>query len=380
VTTARAKAGIVVPGLGHLLSGQVIEGVGLLALTVALAYAAAHGFPHLDDLLARPGTPTFRIHPYVALCGWFLIAILTWYRAFRFAVPQPPPSGHSRASQARAIWRQFKKSRSGMMGLYLVLVIVTVAILTPLIAPFDPDALEVGPKLAPPSFEHWMGTDEFRRDVFSRVMYGARISLSIGFVAVVLAATIGTVVGSVAGYFGGWTDRLLMWCTDLVLSLPRLVLLLAIIGFFRAAGAQSLFLIVTVLGLTGWMGVARIVRSQVLSLKEQDFIQATKALGLPTSRVLFVHLIPNAFAPVIVFASLAIGNTILTEAALSFLGLGVPPPTSTWGSIVNAGREYIRSAWWITMFPGLMIVFSVMSFNMLGDGLRDALDPKLRGR
>ncbi len=380
MTTARAKAGIVVPGLGHILSGQVIEGVGLLALTAVIVYAGFRGFPALDVLLARPGTPTFRIHPYVALTGWFLIAILTWYRAFRFAVPTPPSTAHSRSSQARAIWRQFRKSRSGMLGLYLVLVILAVAILTPFLAPFDPDALEVGPKLAPPNPQHWMGTDEFRRDVFSRVLYGGRISLSIGFVAVVLAATIGTVVGSVAGYFGGWTDRLMMWCTDLVLSLPRLVLLLAIIGFFRAAGAQSLFLIITVLGLTGWMGVARIVRSQVLSLKEQDFIQATKALGLPTWRVLFVHLIPNAFAPVIVFASLAIGNTILTEASLSFLGLGVPPPTSTWGSIVNDGREYLRSAWWITMFPGLMIVFSVMSFNMLGDGLRDALDPKLRGR
>ena len=379
-SSTRAKAGLVVPGLGHLLSGQVIEGVGLIALTVVLVYAGIHGFAQLDVLLARPGTPTFRIHPYVALTGWFLIAILTWYRGFRFAVPTPPASGHSRATQAQAIWRQFRKSRSGMIGLYMVLVIVAIAILTPFIAPFDPDALEVGSKLAPPTLDHWMGTDEFRRDMFSRVLYGARVSLSIGFVAVTLAATIGTVFGSVAGYFGGWTDRIMMWCTDLILSLPRLILLLAIVGFFRAEGAQSLFLIITVLGLTGWMGVARIVRSQVLSLKEQDFIQATKALGLPTHRVLFVHLIPNAFAPVIVFASLAIGNTILTEAALSFLGLGVPPPTSTWGSIVNDGREYLRSAWWITMFPGLMIVFSVMSFNMLGDGLRDALDPKLRGR
>jgi peptide/nickel transport system permease protein len=378
VTSSRAKAGLVVPGLGHLLSGEVIEGVGLLALTTVFLYAGIHGFPNLDALLARPGTPTFRIHPYVALTSWFVGAILTWHRAYRFAIPAPSTQAH--ATQAQDIWRQFRRNRNGMLGLYLVLVIVAIAFVTPFLAPFDPDALEVGPKLAPPNPEHWLGTDEFRRDVFSRVLYGARISLSIGFVAVVIAASIGTLVGAVAGYFGGWTDRIMMWCTDLVLSLPRLVLLLAIVGFFRASGAQSLFLIVTVLGLTGWMGVARIVRSQVLSLKEQDFIQAAKALGLPTSRVLLVHLIPNAFAPVIVFASLAIGNTILTEASLSFLGLGVPPPTSTWGSMVNDGREYLRSAWWITMFPGLMIVFSVMSFNLLGDGLRDALDPKLRGR
>src|SRR5262249_31959056 len=160
---------------------------------------------------------------------------LAWYRAYRFAVPAPA-TGQEPSSQARAIWRQFRRNRSGMLGLYLVLVIVTIAILTPFLAPYDPDALEVGPKLVPPNLQYWMGTDEFRRDVFSRVLYGARISLSIGFVAVVLAATIGTIVGSVAGYFGGWVDRLLMWCTDLILSLPRLVLLLAIIGFFRAAG------------------------------------------------------------------------------------------------------------------------------------------------
>ena len=171
-----------------------------------------------------------------------------------------------------------------------------------------------------------------------------------------------------------------MWFTDLLLSLPRLVFLLAIIGMYRAAGAQSIFLIVVVLGITGWMGIARIVRSQVLSLKEQEFVQATRALGLKPARIILRHIIPNALAPVIVYASLAIGSTILVEASLSFLGLGVPPPTSTWGAIVNDGREYLRTAWWITLFPGLMIVAAVMSFNLLGDGLRDALDPKLRGR
>ncbi|MEC8425252.1 MAG: ABC transporter permease, partial [Myxococcota bacterium] len=189
-----------------------------------------------------------------------------------------------------------------------------------------------------------------------------------------------TAIGAIAGYFGGVVDKGLMWFTDLLLSLPRLVFLLAIIGMYRAAGAQSIFLIVVVLGITGWMGIARIVRSQVLSLKEQEFVQATRALGLKPARIILRHIIPNALAPVIVYASLAIGSTILVEASLSFLGLGVPPPTSTWGAIVNDGREYLRTAWWITLFPGLMIVVAVMSFNLLGDGLRDALDPKLRGR
>ena len=253
-------------------------------------------------------------------------------------------------------------------------------IVAPFIAPFDPDAIDVGPSLAAPHWAHLMGTDEFGRDLFSRVMYGARISLSIGFIAVAISATLGTLIGSIAGYFGGKVDGGLMWVVDLLLSLPRLVLLLANVGFFRSAGAQSIFLIVVILGLTGWMGVSRIVRSQILSLKEQDFVQACRALGLPNWRIILVHLVPNALAPVIVHASLAIGATILVEAALSFLGLGVPPPTSTWGAIVNDGREYMRSGAWITVFPGLMIVAAVMSFNLLGDGLRDALDPKLRGR
>lgn len=373
-----AWAGMALPGLGHLLTGAWVDGVGFLSLTAVMIWAAA-GTGRLIGRLGAPGTPEFRLHAWVAVVGFIGAAAVLWWRAFRRAAPKPVPDDHIDTWWDETS-KQFVKNRVGVLGGYAVFTLILMAILTPFIAPFDPDTIDVGEKLAGPSWEYLMGTDEFRRDVFSRVMYGARISLSIGFVAVFLAGSLGTAIGAIAGYFGGTIDKTLMWLTDLLLSLPRLVFLLAIIGMYRAAGAQSIFLIVVVLGITGWMGIARIVRSQVLSLKEQEFVQATRALGLKPARIIVRHIIPNALAPVIVYASLAIGSTILVEASLSFLGLGVPPPTSTWGAIVNDGREYLRTAWWITLFPGLMIVVAVMSFNLLGDGLRDALDPKLRGR
>ncbi len=374
-----AWAGMALPGLGHVLSGAVVDGIGILSLSALLAWALA-GSGRLVARLAAPGTPEFSTHPWIALVGAIVTVGALWFTAFRRAKPAAPRADDDIESTWDETVKQFRKNRVGVLGGYAVLWLILLAVFTPFIAPFAPDAIDVGEKLAAPSWDYLMGTDEFRRDVFSRVMYGARISLSIGFVAVILAVTIGTAVGAIAGYFGGLVDKGLMWFTDLLLSLPRLVLLLAIIGFYRGSGATSIFLIVTVLGITGWMGIARIVRSQVLSLKEQEFVQASRALGYSPGRIILKHILPNALAPVIVNASLAIGSTILVEASLSFLGLGVPPPTATWGAIVNDGREFLRSAWWITLFPGLMIVAAVMSFNLLGDGLRDALDPKLRGR
>ncbi|MFT4977143.1 MAG: peptide/nickel transport system permease protein [Myxococcota bacterium] len=374
-----AWAGLAFPGLGHLLTGSLLDGAGLLSLTWLTLWSVLRA-PDLIGQLVLPGGNGFLIHPWLATFSILIGGLLLWREAYRYAKPPDIDIEKEKGSQARIIWKQFIKNRTGVFGLYLVLVLVYLALITPAIAPFDPDQIDVGPKLAGPSFQHLMGTDQFSRDMFSRVMYGARISLVIGFIAVSISATIGCSLGAIAGFFGGAIDKSIMWFTDLLLSLPRLIMLLAVIGFYRAAGAQSIFLIVVVLGLTGWMGVARIVRSQVLSLKEQEFIQAARALGYSDRRIIFRHLIPNALAPVIVYASLAIGSTILTEASLSFLGLGVPPPTATWGSVVNDGRDFLRSAWWITMFPGLMIVLAVMSFNLLGDGLRDALDPKLRGR
>jgi len=354
-----------------------IVGIGLLAIDGLLLWSVVSGAPRLMELLFSRGSGNLALHPTIALFSWVVIAAAMWWLAYRRAWPTQL-SEDEYNSNHQLFLRTMRSHRTGMFGLLGISFLLAITFLTPLIAPFDPDAIDMGPKNVHPNLDYLMGTDEFGRDVFSRLLYGGRISLSIGFIAVSITATLGTSLGASAAYFGGNVDRAIMWFTDLLLSLPRLVLLLTIVGLFRVQGTEGLFLIIVILGLTGWMPVCRIVRGQVLSLKHQDFIQAARALGLSNERIVFRHLIPNALAPVIVYCSLAIGATMLIEAGLSFLGLGVPPPTATWGVMVNDGREPLRSAWWIATFPGLAIVAAVMSFNLLGDGLRDAMDPRLR--
>jgi peptide/nickel transport system permease protein len=251
-----------------------------------------------------------------------------------------------------------------------------VTLLAPFIAPFDPNFQGniVLNRYKPPSMEHLLGTDKFGRDIFSRILYGARISLSIGFISVAISVTMGIVVGATAGYFRGWADTAIARFIDMLLSIPRIILLLVIIAMLE----PNIFLLVAVLGLTGWEGSARIVRGQFLSLREQEFVQAARALGYSNWRIILRHILPNTLAPIIVIATLGIGNVILLEAGLSFLGLGVQPPTASWGSMVNDGRDAMITAWWISTYPGLAIVLTVVAFNLLGDGLRDALDPRLR--
>jgi peptide/nickel transport system permease protein len=287
-----------------------------------------------------------------------------------------PPRAAVGDSQWALAVREFRKNRLAVVGLVGLAVLYLVALLAPFLAPYDPIAQPdiLHTSYLAPSLAHWFGTDRFGRDVLSRMLYGARISLIIAFVAVAISVSIGTLVGAVAGYFGGRVDALLMRFTDMVLAFPRLVLLIMIVALF----SPSTPLIIAVLGLTQWPGTARIVRGDVLSLRERDFVQAARALGMSRRRIILRHLVPNVLAPVIVTATLGIGNTIVLEAGLSFLGLGVQPPTPSWGNMVADGRQNLLGAWWVATMPGLAIVFTVLAFNLVGDGLRDALDPRLR--
>jgi peptide/nickel transport system permease protein len=348
----------------------LLLGWGFLVSLVYLALPKVRGIPAMRrvpvDLWLAIGT----LAATLLLFGWFTWRSLSADQRRRRA-------GRRAQSQWAIASRHFQKNRLAMAGLAVMLLLYLITLLTPLIAPFDPAAQGdiIASRYLAPSAEHWMGTDKFGRDIFSRVLYGARISLSIGFIAVAISITLGTLIGALSGYFGGWVDAVLMRFTDMMLAFPRLVLLIVIIAMFEN---YSIWLVVVVLGLTGWMGTSRIVRGEVLSLREREFVQAARALGMGDLRIITRHVIPNTMAPVIVSATLGIGLTILTEASLSFLGLGVQPPTPSWGNMVSDGRDALTQAWWIATFPGLAIVLTVVAFNLLGDGLRDALDPRLR--
>jgi peptide/nickel transport system permease protein len=272
-------------------------------------------------------------------------------------------------------WKHFKRNRMAMGGLALVLGLFVVSIFAPWLAPYDPNHIDLKAVLMPPSHAHLMGTDTLGRDVLSRIIYGSRVSLKVGFVAVGLATIIGLIVGALAGYYGGWVDTALMRLVDLMLCFPAFFLILAVIAILE----PSIWNIMAVIGLTSWMGVARLVRAEFLSLREREFVTAARALGASDFRLILRHMLPNALAPVMVSATLGVAGAILTESALSFLGLGVQPPTPSWGNILTAGKDNIQIAWWLSVFPGLAILITVMSYNLLGEGIREAIDPRLKG-
>ncbi len=284
------------------------------------------------------------------------------------------PKLKTKNSKLETFWSRLRRNRIAMAGLVLVLGLFAVALLAPWLAPYDPNFIDLKQVLMPPGPAHLLGTDTLGRDVLSRVIFGARISLLVGFVAVGIATLIGVLVGALAGYYGGAMDALLMRLVDLMLCFPTLFLILAVIAVL----GPSIWNIMVVIGVTGWMGVARLVRAEFLSLREREFVMAARALGASDVRLIWRHLLPNALTPVMVSATLGVAGAILTESALSFLGLGVQPPTPSWGNILTMGKDNIEIAWWLSVFPGLAILVTVMSYNLLGEGIREAIDPRLR--
>ncbi len=272
-----------------------------------------------------------------------------------------------------------RRSPLTLAGFLIVLAIVVLAIIAPYIAPYPEDIIgfaHLERRLQPPSRQHWFGLDEMGRDIFSRVIFGCRISLEIGILVIAISASIGTFAGALAGYYRGWVDFIIMRVTDTFLALPSLILALAI----AAALGTGLFNLMVAIAIAWWPWYARLVRAQALSLSEATFIEAAKAMGVRDLKIVLRHVIPNCIAPIVVQASLDLGYVILTAASLGFLGLGAQPPAAEWGLMVSIGRGFFPNWWWIATFPGLAIFISVLGFNLLGDGIRDVLDPKLRRR
>jgi peptide/nickel transport system permease protein len=271
---------------------------------------------------------------------------------------------------------RLRKNSLAVLGAGIVATLFVISLLAPVLAPYDVAEIDAKNVLSAPSWEHPLGTDGLGRDVVSRMIYGARISLLVGFVSAGLACVIGLVLGALAGYFGGWLDTVLMRFVDIMLCFPSFFLILAVIAYLNA----SIWNIMFVIGITSWMGVCRLVRAEFLTLKQRDFMMAAEALGARPGRVILRHGLPNAVAPVFVSFVLGVAGAILTESALSFLGIGVQPPDPSWGNILTEGKSTIEVAWWLSLYPGLAILITVLGYNLLGEGLRDVLDPRLRER
>lgn len=292
-----------------------------------------------------------------------------------------PPHAQRQDSMLAITWRQFRRHKMALFGSTMLLVIIAAIVFAPLLTPYDPTASNLSEQLQPPSLRHLFGTNQLGQDLFTRALYGGRISLTIGASAVLIAIALGTITGAIAGYYGGWLDNFLMRTTDATLAIPRLLILILLTQLLRdkkilGMGSGSIVPIILVIGLLSWMGVARLVRAQFLSLKEKEFTEAARAAGAPNSRIIISHLLPNSISPVIVAASLAVAAAIITESGLSYLGFGVQPPTASWGNMLKDGQAQMTYAPWVAVFPGLMIFLTVIAINYIGDGLRDALDPR----
>lgn len=286
------------------------------------------------------------------------------------------PTDEEIISPFKLIFRRFRRNKLAVVALLVLLILVILAAFAPLFTPYGRDDIDFTDTKQPPSSKHIFGTDELGRDIYTRLLYGGRISLSVGIVAVIIEIFIGVLLGGISGYYGGKVDSIIMRFTDIFMCFPFLIIAITVVAIL----GPSIYNVMLVIGLLGWTGIARIVRGQILSLREQEFMEAAEALGLSDARKIIRHLLPNTMASIIVYSTISIASAILTEAALSFLGLGVSPPTPSWGNMLESAKKLyvIKNQWWFWIPPGLAIFITVMSLNILGDGLRDALDPKLK--
>ena len=275
---------------------------------------------------------------------------------------------------APGFWRRFLRNRRAAVGLALLLAFYLSALLAPRLAPFGIDEQNLSGRLKPPSLQHWMGTDRYGRDILSRALWAGQISQSVGLLSMSISILIGIIVGALAGFYGRWTDHILSRFTETIITFPTYFIMIAIVALF----GTSFLNLILVLSLTSWPITARVVRAEFLSLRERPFVESALATGAGKVRVMLKHILPNVVPVIVVAATLRVAYVILAEAGLSYLGFGIQPPTPSWGNMVAEGRTFLRTAWWITFFPGLFIFFSVMAYNLIGDGLRDAFDPRMR--
>jgi peptide/nickel transport system permease protein len=280
-------------------------------------------------------------------------------------------------SQLTVTWRRFRRHKLALVGLTTLVVMALLIIIAPLVLPYKPETLDLSATFAPSTAQHWLGTDDLGRDILTRLLYAGQISMSVGIICTAIVIVVGALIGVVSGYFGGWVDTILMRIVDLLLAIPFFPLLL-VLSQMLSQFLPSFWTIVIILSVFGWLGICRLVRGQILSLRNLDFVEATRALGASNSRIMFRHMLPNSLAPLIVAATLAVGDFIISESALSFLGYGVKPPTPTWGNMLSDVNNYFLEHPLLAFYPGLAILLTVVSINFMGDALRDALDPRLK--
>jgi peptide/nickel transport system permease protein len=365
----------IIPGLGHLALGRWSKGLHLLAYASGAGLLVAWRSDRIVQTFSSRAVDEWSA--VLFLIGSLLAVIVFSFWEIRWFLKSDEIPVASNGPWQVAL-RRFRLNRLAVGSVYIILFLYILAILAPLVTPQDPSAMHnvLETRYLPPSAAHLFGTDEFGRDLFSRALYGARVSLSIGLLAMLLSKTIGVFYGAVAAYFGGMVDSVLMRLVDVIIAFPTFYLMLMLVGVFDA----NIILLILILGLTSWPGTARYIRGEILSLKEQEFAESARAIGLPPHLVIVRHLIPSAMSPVLVSAALSVAGMIGAEAGLSFLGLGIRLPIPSWGNMISGGQDAMLVAWWVVFFPGALLTLTLVSFSLLADGLRDALDPKALAR